>query len=265
MKYLKQAFILFLINSLFTQCSDDPLQISPDKAVVQGYLKLGQPIDIYISKEAPFSDTTISDLALKGLSVEVETNGQIVKLKDNGNGHYTSESRVDSNKTYHLRFDYGGKKLTASTFVPVRPKNFKSNVSSFKIASGFPPSFPDPLKLEWTSEREAYYLIVAENTEASPEVVFSGGPFGSSTTNNNSRFFRQSPFQGNSTELQSQLFRYYGNYHLVLFRINAEYASLYTDNGNSSLSLTTPYTNITNGLGIFTGMSSDTLAFNVNK
>jgi hypothetical protein len=265
MKKIFYSIITFITILLSTSCEkNDPLSISTLKPVVEGYLMVDRPIDIYISKQAPFSDSAITDLSLKGLNVQLEADGKILTLKDEGTGHYTSTNTVDSNKTYTLRFDYAGKTVTASTFVPVRPKRFRSSVSSFTIAGGFPPSFPDPLKLDWTSESEAYYLVLAQNTDASPEAVFSGGPFGG-TGGNNQRSFRQSPVQGSSVELRSQLFSYYGNYNVILFRINAEYASLYADNGSSSLNLTTPYTNVTNGLGIFTGIASDTLKFVVKK
>jgi hypothetical protein len=52
---------------------------------------------------------------------------------------------------------------------------------------------------------------------------------------------------------------------VILYKLNPEYSTLYDDSGNSSINLKAPYSNITNGLGIFTGMNADTLYLNVKK
>jgi hypothetical protein len=92
----------------------------------------------------------------------------------------------------------------------------------------------------------------------------SGGPFGGGNANA-ARQFRSSPAQNNSTELAGPNFGYYGRYDVILYRINAEYASLYSENGSSSINLSQPYTNVNNGLGIFTGLAADTLRITVTK
>jgi hypothetical protein len=263
---MKNIFIIllgFIILSLSTSCAvSDPLPAPSSRPVVEAYLVANEPIDIYIARQAPFSDTTITDLSIKGLSIDIKSDTKTIHLTDQGNGHYTSATKVDSNTTYSLRFDYAGKTITATTFVPSHTNNFVCSATSFVVTvnpNNGRPSFPDPALLSWKSVPDAYYLVVAENTDQVPELIFSFGG------GSNRRFFRQAPFQGNNTDLQGQLFRYYGNYNLILFRINVEYASLYADNGTSSINLTTPYTNVTNGLGIFTGMASDTLKFVVTK
>ena len=52
----------------------------------------------------------------------------------------------------------------------------------------------------------------------------------------------------------------FGTYQIIVFRVNLEYTALF---GSSTLSLEEPPTNILNGLGIFTGVSSDTLYLEV--
>ena len=60
-------------------------------------------------------------------------------------------------------------------------------------------------------------------------------------------------------------FSHYGTHQIIVYRVNPEYAALYERSGNSTLSLEEPPTNIENGLGIFTGASSDTLYLEVVK
>jgi len=42
-------------------------------------------------------------------------------------------------------------------------------------------------------------------------------------------------------------------HQIIVYRVNPEYAALYQNSGNSTLSLEEPPTNIENGNGIFTG------------
>lgn len=69
--------------------------------------------------------------------------------------------------------------------------------------------------------------------------------------------------QVSSFQTQQMTFNYLGNYQVVLFHINKEYSDALNNNGGSSLNLTNPFTNIVNGLGIFTAMQADSLKLRV--
>ncbi|MEM7368673.1 MAG: hypothetical protein AAF587_08705 [Bacteroidota bacterium] len=57
----------------------------------------------------------------------------------------------------------------------------------------------------------------------------------------------------------------FGTHRVIVFRVNAEYAALYESSGTSPVSLSQPPPNVENGLGIFSGISGDTLFFEVIK
>ena len=57
----------------------------------------------------------------------------------------------------------------------------------------------------------------------------------------------------------------FGTYQIIFLRVNLEYTGLFGSSGSSTLSLEEPPTNIVNGLGIFTGVSSDTLYLEVTE
>jgi hypothetical protein len=75
--------------------------------------------------------------------------------------------------------------------------------------------------------------------------------------------FRNQPIQGNSAEIRSQSFQYFGQHALILFKLNSDYVALYQRNGNTTQNISTPPTTILNGLGIFTGVNADTLKIKV--
>lgn len=76
---------------------------------------------------------------------------------------------------------------------------------------------------------------------------------------------RYTPTQSNTVNIVRQNFEYYGKYKLILFKVNGEYIDLFNNRGQSSLNLTNPPTNVTNGFGVFIAMNVDTLDFTVLK
>ena len=118
---------------------------------------------------------------------------------------------------------------------------------------------PDPVVFTWSNPSNDYHLMVVRCIESSPVEISLGGAvlIGSGT-------FRTEPTQGSTQQIVPMRFRYYGLHEVVLYRILPEYAALYEDNGSNSTNLTTPPGNITNGLGIFTGVNAaDTLYITV--
>ena len=58
---------------------------------------------------------------------------------------------------------------------------------------------------------------------------------------------------------------HYGTYEVIVFRVNAEYVALYEDNSDGAGSLNEIITNVKNGFGIFTGLNSKKVYFEVKK
>jgi hypothetical protein len=268
---MKNIFFLLISASivLTSACKDDlTTSAAPQKAVVEAYLSPNHPMDVLITKELPFSDTTTQVVPITNLIVKIQFDTTTLTLKSNGDGHYLSAVNVDSNKTYHLFFDYGGKTLEATTTIPAKPTGFSESVVEIKIAQytqggggGFGTVQPDPLKLAWNNPNNDYFFVVAHNTESFPEEI-NIRPAGVDVPN---RQFRSRPQATSAYEIRPRQFQFYGHHDIILYRINGEYASLYDDTGSNSLNLTAPYTNVKNGLGIFTGVAADTLKLLVSK
>jgi hypothetical protein len=103
-------------------------------------------------------------------------------------------------------------------------------------------------------------MVVVKNTETTLVATYNN-----TDTTRQRPVFRNQPTQGSSQQLRSQQFEYYGHHYIILYHINPEYAGLYDDSGNSTQNLRQPPTNIVNGTGIFTAISSDTLDFTVKQ
>jgi Domain of unknown function (DUF4249) len=245
------------------------------KPVVEAYLVAGKPIAVKVKKEIAFTaDTSAVQAPILGLNIKVSGDGQTYALKSSGNGLYESDKSVKLKVgvTYSLSFDYNGKAISASTVIPTKPVGFKSDLASIArtkldLSSGSStirnPDENIDVNLTWTNPTSEYHFVVADNLETNPVAIIT------LPTNSNFqeiiRRFRSQPVQGTETRLRSQQFEYFGKHNLVLLKVNPDYAALYNSSGTTSQNISTPPTTITNGLGIFTGVNADTLAFIVKQ
>ncbi len=271
---MKKIIIVQLVLFLLVACEKSALTTASDsisRPVVEAYLSPGQTAEVKITYQLAFGSTDTIVQPIQNLNVTLEADGEIHPLFYSAiDSAYLAEGswQIEAGKTYRLSFDFNGHEISAETVVPQQPEGFSASVTSIAIpkignpgsGGGFP-TFPDPIELTWNNTDGAYYLVVVENLESNPESIFEStdGDRPPRPT------FRSEPEQNSSYKVGFQNFTYYGTHQVLLYRLNAEYASLYDDNGNSSQNLTTPYSNIIGGLGIFTGLNADTLMLEVTK
>ena len=261
---LYQIILLFLFLALMS-CKKDQLQQYTAKAIVESYLVDEQPFFVNITKEVLYTDATDTIQVIDGLTnVTITNNSTVIPLKSIGKGKYISDSsfRAKAGQTYQLSFKYNGTNISATTVVPSKPIGFTASVNSLVIQQYNPangmPSFPDPISLNWNLDPSTYFMVMVSATDTTNLI-------NTDTTFARRRSFRNQPIQTNTFSLQARSFIYYGIQHVILFKLNADYAALYNQGSSNSLNLTTPASNINNGLGIFTGINADTININVVK
>ncbi|POY36533.1 hypothetical protein C3K47_09145 [Solitalea longa] len=262
---------LVLIMAFFTGCTKEEAEelAAIDKPVVEAYLIPGQAVNVHVTQQVGFGTADTTQVPINDLTIKIISEGTEHVLGFTADGNYVSGSdlKIEAGKTYALSFTYQGEEVSAETVIPEKPQDFTESTSSFTMptfdfSSGTRPEFPDPVKLSWTNPAGEYHLVVVKNTETSPTEVSFG--FGGGSTTSARPIFRNQPDQGTSYEINVQNFSYYGHHWVILYRINPEYAALYQQSGSNSLNLKNPSTNIKNGLGIFTGINTDTLSLTVN-
>lgn len=260
---MKRIYMITLAGIL-AACSPYSAEVDTTaRAVVQAYLTPGQEIEVIIKRETLFDDADTTE-ALNNLTVAVESDGERFVLENSGSGVYRSSNhKIDVDKTYALLFNYEEKSLSSVTSIPSKPVGFTLSASTYKVPSftpgtGTPPTFPDPIEITWTNNDQSYFLVAIESIEENPTAI-------NASSTRPAFIFRNQPSQTNSYSVRPQQFRYYGKHRVILYHLTAEYAALYENNGSSSLNIKTPYSNVANGLGIFTGINADTLELNVIK
>lgn len=265
---MKNVIKLLPFLLLISACNKEATDFT-DTPVIESYLSPGNYFSVAISRQTPFSSNVpFSSDSINTLSITLVYNGVPHTLIPLGSGRYGDSSIVIAeNDSFDLSFSFNAKTVHAATSVPSKPIDFTKSDSVMYIPPtggntvGQPTSTVDitPINLVWNNTDGSYYLLLVTMIDPNPLPIDTSGEIRAPKS------FRKPPTISNSEALRSGDFQYYGLYQVVLYHVHTDYAALYAQTSNSSLNLTNPSTNVENGYGIFTGMSSDTLYMRVAR
>ncbi len=285
----KIFLFLFVCLSIFS-CTEINTVIQPgDKPVIEAFLAPGQKVSMKIFTEIPYSFVEEDNVSenITGLDILISgDDGSSFNLIDRGAGIYESiETLGVTGTTYSMSFQYNGREVSASTIIPPKPESFEMNVAEIErierdFSGGFVPGqgggqgggpgggFQQedrtPLELIWTNTDEVYHFVAAQYTDDVQDPVIQF-PVNENGFTRPARRFNNEPVLTNTSNLQPQQFEYFGDYDIILYRLNPDYAALYENNNTSTQNITTPVSTISNGLGVFTGVNADTLRMSVKR
>jgi len=261
MKFFK-IFFLFINAILIVSCNQESIEQAETKTtIVEGYLSAGNPVDsLRVTQSYSYGQMEEEIITLNDLIITLADDNNQFELRSIGNGYYqNTDLIIDAGKFYQLEFERDGEIISAETSIS------RTQVGLKKIEAGVFPTggitIPDPVEVSWNNTNGDYYYVLIKNIETNPEYV----------NENIAEFEGQLQFITEplisdfyAIRTQRELLQF-GTYQIIVFRVNPEYAALYESSGSSTLSLEEPPSNIVNGLGIFTGVSSDTLYLEVTK
>ena len=277
MKNNYSLYILTLLALTVCACQKDDLAFDVSVTpVVSGYLYAGKPIDsLRVVASAKYGGDTLLN-TLDDLEIVVSDGISTFNLINLGDGYYTHHSeRIEAGRSYSLSFTLEGVTISSETFVP----EFKAAVLTDTLlyreqivsGGGFggfnPGEVEENIQVTWDNSESNYYFVEIENIESEPEYIntflqdlFQDGELPGRPLIRSEPQIVDFHVIDNRRDIQQ-----FGRHRVIVYRLNAEYAALYETIGNSSLSIQAAPTNIVNGLGIFTGISTDTLYFTVAK
>ncbi|MFA6277375.1 MAG: DUF4249 family protein [Pedobacter sp.] len=255
-KNLKYLFIILFISIVycFSSCQKDDSVADYNRPVVEAYLIPGTAVQVKVYYQKYLEDTISYGFPITGLELKVSDGTNTISLTETKPGVYTyaDVNFIKDNKSYSLNFTYLDKVISAHTTIPTKPINFKASSTQQKVPTitfGSTPTTFVPVTYSWANTKSDYFLMSFENVEAYP-----------SSISRNTRLKNEVLVGQVSTyNTEAMNFNYAGNHKVLLFHINQEYNDALKSTGGNSLNLTNPSTNVTNGLGIFTGLRADTL------
>jgi hypothetical protein len=226
--------------------------------VVEAYLMPGKNVEIKVSLQKGLVDTNAYGVPVTGLQLQISDGTATKTLVEDKAGHYMLNdlSFIKGKGAYNLSFTYNNLAVTASTTIPDKPSKITTSSDTVTIPAmvfGSTPTAFNPVTLSYANSGSYNHVILFKYLESSKVLI--SNRFNRDTTTN----VEVNAVKAASFEITQNMFRYYGNYQVVLLRVNQEYIDMLNSSSTSSQNLTNAPTNVTNGLGIFTGMQADTL------
>ncbi len=280
---MRKIIIAIVISAFLTGCEKEQLNNGhSDLIVVEGYLYAGRPVDsIRLSQAVAFNSSDTVFHGVSNAAVSIVANGNTYNLQPSiKQGYYNypgNNLTISAGGTYSLNISYNNQQITSQTTVPGNVSGLKISENSLLVDTTLTMRElrDSSLLVSWSNPNRDYYFVILENKDSilTPVRVNSatggfGGYSGTGTgTINLARRFQTRPIQDSLYRIS--LFSTvgnYGHYEFKLYKVTKDYASLYQSSTQNTISLNEPFTNISNGLGIFTSFSAcDSLSFIVKN
>ncbi len=256
--YLTRVLLAVLLTgAMVSSCSKQSETTEGARPVVESYLQPGQAATVKLSRQLPVNETDSSgNYAITNATVKISYLGNDFELAHTTDGIYVNTRMpVVENGTYTLQVSYNNLITRAVTTIPSRPVNVKQSATD--LVPVFSSTPVEMMNVTWDNPDNGYYFILVKALDLS-------APLSNNTFGAVSRFDAVVD-QGHQRTLYNQSFRYYGKHCILVYHVQSDYVSFYNTVGTSSLNVTSISTSISNGYGIFTGVSpADSLFVNVN-
>ena len=267
--------VLFLV--IISSCEDVPdFDQGESEPVVEAFIYQGESVDdIYLKKTVPFnSGSDIEPEPINDAIITISNNGQdfVLSQVKNEPGRYFydgADLSINIGDSYQLAFEYEDRIISSITTIPNKPDGVLISSSLIEIPEinslqdlrGFRESFQKTIDVSWNNGDGSYFYLVIENIEDRPSSIDPTDIFGDIGLNFE---FTSEPTQEGLFQLRPMIhYSQYGQHKVTIYKVNKEYALLYETSTQDSRDLNEPYTNINNGLGIFSGFTSQVLYFYV--
>lgn len=227
--------------------------------VVEGYLMPNKIVEIRVSLQKELVDTNAYGVAVTGLTLSISDGTNTKTLTEDKAGHYILNDLnfIKTGATYQLSFRYNNLPVSATTVIPGKPSGMVTSADIVvipKMTFGSTETAFIPVYIGWDNPEGYNHIVVFRYLETFKSLISSR--FNSDTTTS----VEFNAVKAANFELTARTFKYFGKYKVIVTRVNQEYLDMLNNNSTSSQNLTNAPTNVTNGLGIFTGMQSDTLS-----
>jgi hypothetical protein len=280
-QHITSCITLILILLFISSCKKSTDSTGSSQLVLEGYLFQGEVVDsIHLTNSVSFESTDTTYPPVNDASIMINWNGKSYSLVGIGGGYYNSnDSRlsIEVGNTYSIEVKYKGKTSTSSTVVPAIPAGVILSDTIAYIDTIFTMGPPDigggangtnSIKISWDDSDNGFYFVVIESLDPKATLIQQGNgnfPGGNGPFQGKIFRMRSQPFQGSSYTLQTRSLERYGKHVAKVYRVNQEYADLYMNRQQDSRNLSEPITNVSNGLGIFTGFSYASVYFTVKN
>jgi Domain of unknown function (DUF4249) len=275
---MSKPYYLLLFIPFLTGCFDSELEFEDQfEPVLEAYLYADKAFEnVKLSTMISFgTDSSGGDMITDAtISLENDLSSWTLVHNDSLPGYYDLEETpsFSPGDTLKLNVELDDEVLIAMTVVPGNPPAVSKSSGSIYIPKVNDPrefktiEMPDPLELTWDNPEGKYYFLHIQNIESNPISIRPEVPDGMPAGRGPGGFAFEmvtEPTNGTFYAIEAMQLKYYGTHRIIMTSVNDEYVNLYSSLNQDSRELNEPYSNVTNGLGIFTAFNSDTLYIEV--
>ena len=273
---MNKCFILLGFIPLLTGCFDSDMVFEDQyEPVVEAYLYVDKEVgNVYLTSMISFGSDSSGGESITDAQVVLEGEGDswVLFHDDSIPGRYYMEEMPEMvpGDTFRLKVDLEKESLRAATVIPETPPAVSMSSRSIYIPKVYDirefkgMEMPDPVELTWNNPDAKYYFLNIQNLESYPVSIMPDLPDHRPFPPGGFAFqMITEPTNNNYYSIDTRQLEYFGTHRIVFTSVNEEYVYLYNSLNQDSRELNEPYTNIENGLGIFTAFNSDTLYLEV--
>ena len=273
---MKKFIILLGLIPLLTACFKADMEFEDQyEPVVEAYLFVNKEVgNIKLSSMFSFGADSLGGESITNAEVvlEGEENSWVLMHDDSIPGRYYMEDQPEMfpGDTFRLRVELNDKSLSAVTVIPEVPPAVSMSSTSVSLPKVddmrdfMGVEMPDPVELTWDNPEAKYYFLDIQNIESYPVSIKPDPPADRPGLPEGVSFqMITEPTNNNYYAINIRQLEYFGTHRIVFTSVNEEYVYLYNSLSQDSRELNEPYSNIANGLGIFTAFNSDTLYLEV--
>ena len=273
---MKKYFALLGIMPLLTGCFKADMEFEDQyEPVVEAYLYVNKEVgNIKLSNMISFGADSLGGESITNAEVVLEGEDKSWELihDDSIPGRYYMEEQpaLIPGDTFRLSVELEDELLSAVTVIPEEPPAVSMSSTSIYVPKvddmrdfmGI--EMPDPVELTWDNPEAKYYFLDIQNIESYPMSIMPDPPEHRPERPGGFAFqMITEPTNNNYYAIDIRELEYFGTHRIVFTSVNEEYVYLYNSLSQDSRELNEPYSNISNGLGIFTAFNSDTLYLEV--
>ncbi len=273
----RKYLIIFLIPFL-TGCFETELNFEDQfEPVVEAYIYVDKAVDkIKLSSMISFGSDSSGGEMITDALISLEKDLSVWFLDHNnsvpGSYYLTDSPKFSPGDTLKLRVELDDAVLTAITLVPDSPPAVTKSAASMYIPKVYDLrefkniEMPEAVELSWENPEANYYFLNIQNIESNPMAIRPEVPDGMPAGRGPGDFAFEmisQPTNSNYYIIEPMTLQYYGTHRIIMSSVNEEYVNLYSSLMQDTRELNEPYSNIRNGLGIFTAFNSDTLYLEV--
>ncbi len=273
---MKKYIILLGLVPLLTGCFKADMEFKDQyEPVVEAYLFVNKEVgNINLSSMFSFGADSLGGESITNAEVVLEgaENSWELIHDDSIPGRYYMEEQPAfiPGDTFRLRVELNEESLSAVTVIPEVPPAvsmsstsiYVPRVNDMREMQGV--EMPDPVELTWDNPEAKYFFLDIQNIESYPISIMPDPPDDRPKPPGGFSFqMITEPTNSNYYSIDTRDLDYFGTHRIVFTSVNEEYVYLYNSLSQDSRELNEPYSNISNGLGIFTAFNSDTLYLEV--